>query len=227
MRLPHLLSEKMGLDLSAPARIIPMGRRSVTGRLSFRKKLVGFESQLEHDFLVRAEMDPTVTEVFEQPVTIPCVDESGRPTKYTPDFLVRHDDGREVLWEVKFTAELRAERHRLRARLRAGRSFAKEHGLGFRLATDRLIRARDFANLTLLRRYLYDPEEKAVEAALLGVIRRAGATTPRVAIDAAFQTEADRQAAIAPLWRLMANGIIRADLNMPLTMASSISARGA
>src|SRR5690606_14451864 len=145
MRLPHLLSEKMGLDLSVPARIIPMGRRSVTGLISFRKKQVGYESQLEHDFLVRTEMDLTVTEVFEQPVTIPCIDERGRPTKYTPDFLVRHDDGRQVLWEVKFTAELRAKRHRLRARLRAGRSFANQHGLGFRLATDRLIRPRDFA----------------------------------------------------------------------------------
>lgn len=227
MRLPHLLSEKMGLDLSVPARVIPMGRRSVTGRLSFRKKLVGFESQLEHDFLVRTEMDPTVTEVFEQPVTIPCVDEKGRATRYTPDFLVQHDDGRGVLWEVKFTNELRAERHRLRARLMAGRSFATQHGLGFRLATDRLIRASDFANLTFLRRYLYDSEEKAVETVLIDVIRRAGATTPRAAIDTAFQTEVDRQAAIAPLWRLMAIGIIRTDLNTPLTMASSISARDA
>lgn len=227
MRLPHLLSEKMGLDLSAPARIIPMGRRSVTGRASVRNKLVGFESQLEHDFLVRTEMDPTVTEVFEQPVTIPCVDENGRRTKYTPDFLVQHDDGRQVLWEVKFTTELRTEWRRLKARLMAGRSFANQHGIGFRLATDRLIRARDFANLTLLRRYLYLPEEKAVETALLGVIRHAGTTTPRAAIDSAFQAETDRLAAIAPLWRLMAIGIIRADLNTPLTMTSSISARDA
>lgn len=197
----------------------------MTGRAIVRKKPVGFESQLEHDFLVRIEMDPTVVEVFEQPVTIPCLDEKGRRTKYTPDFLVQHDDGRQVLWEVKFTEELRAERHRIRARLLAGRTFARQHGLGFRLATERLIRARDFANLRFLRTYLNDQEQIEVEATLIGAIRRAGTTTPRAAIDSAFASEADRQAAIAPLWRLLANGLLSADLDKPLTMASPISAR--
>lgn len=225
MRLSDVLPEKMGLDLRVPARTIPMGRRSVTGRVIVRGKAIGCESNLEHDFLVRLAMDPTVADVLEQPVTIPYVDIKGRRSRYTPDFLVRYICGNQTLWEVKFSDEIKTERRRLKARLVAGRSFAAEHGLRFRLITERLIRAPDFKNLTFLRGFVENREEPVVETAILAAIRREGASTPRQAIDAAFSNDADRQAAIAPLWRLVANGIVIADLMSPLTMTSPISAR--
>lgn len=225
MRLPDVLPEKMGLDLRVPARTIPMGRRSVTGRVIVRGKAIGCESNLEHDFLVRLAMDPTVADVLEQPVTIPYVDMKGRMSRYTPDFLVRYVCGHQVLWEVKFVDEIKTERKRLKARLVAGRSFAAEHGLRFKLITERLIRAPDFKNLAFLGDYLENHEETAVEAALLAAIRHDGTSTPRRALDAAFSNDAGRLAAIAPLWRLVANGIVVTDLMKPLTMSSSICAR--
>lgn len=84
MRLPDVLPEKMGLDLRVPARTIPMGRRSVTGRVIVKGKAIGCESNLEHDFLARLAMDPSVADVLEQPVTIPYVDINGRRSRYTP-----------------------------------------------------------------------------------------------------------------------------------------------
>lgn len=225
MRLPDVLPEKMGLDLRVPARTIPMGRRSVTGRVIVKGKAIGCESNLEHDFLARLAMDPSVADVLEQPVTIPYVDINGRRSRYTPDFLVRYICGNQTLWEVKFSDEIKTERRRLKARLVAGRSFAAEHGLRFKLITERSIRAPDFKNLTFLRGFLEIQEDAAVEAAILAAIRQKGTSTPRQAIDAAFSSEADRRAAIAPLWRLLANGIVIADLLQPLTMTSPISAR--
>ncbi|HTU28315.1 MAG TPA: TnsA endonuclease N-terminal domain-containing protein [Solirubrobacteraceae bacterium] len=64
------------------------------------ERLVGFDSQLELVILRALDRDARVVDYLEQPVTIPYVLE-GEAHEYTPDVIVRLDDGRAFIIEAK------------------------------------------------------------------------------------------------------------------------------
>jgi len=63
-------------------------------------RLVQFDSDLELVVLRQLDRDPRVVEYQEQPVTIPYVLD-GEAREYTPDVMVRLDDGRAFMIEAK------------------------------------------------------------------------------------------------------------------------------
>jgi hypothetical protein len=63
-------------------------------------RLVQFESELELVILRQLDSDSRVVECQEQPVTIPYVID-GEAREYTPDVMVRLDDGRAFIVEAK------------------------------------------------------------------------------------------------------------------------------
>jgi hypothetical protein len=90
------------------------------------------ESSLERDFVYRAVLCPSITQIRHQPFQLTL--SSGR--KYTPDFLVRHRRGPPTVVEVKpaskssgYRAAFDEASHRL-----------AERGVRFVLANDRAIR---------------------------------------------------------------------------------------
>src|SRR5258708_4261077 len=128
-------------------RRIPLSRRShVTGFQPVPTGAAEHESALERDFVTLATCADPTAKITSQPVTIRFGD-GGRLRRYTPDFLVRWSDGRSDLVEVKYRTDLRAFWTQLRPGFAAARDWAREHGVRFRIATDRSIRVRGHSRI--------------------------------------------------------------------------------
>lgn len=210
-------------DEQLPRRRIPLGRRSLTGRMPVKGSMVHHESALEGDLLVLLDANPTVRHVLEQPVRIPYRNARGRRRTYVPDFRATFCDGSRTFFEVKYRDDLRAEWGALRPRLRAGVAHARAVGARFKILTEVEIRGPLLANLRFLRRFRPttkpdDPTEEHLVASLEAL----GTATPASLLAQAYASEAHRLTAIPAIWRLVAGGRIGTRLSLPLTMASQI-----
>ncbi|MGF1659530.1 MAG: TnsA endonuclease N-terminal domain-containing protein [Rubrimonas sp.] len=153
----------MSVICKKPVRKIGRSARSITGYASLFRESVQFESSLEHDFLVRVALTPSVVRVVSQPVRISYVKPSTGPTTYTPDFLVeyRQERGalRQVFYEIKYRVDLREHWETLKLAFRAAIDWSREHGVEFRLVTETKIRDDAIWNAILLKRYLRVPDD--------------------------------------------------------------------
>ena len=200
-----------------------MGRRSVTGKLPVRGRMVPFESTLERDLLFILDADRRIRRVIEQPVRIPYVSDAGRKTTYVPDYEADRRDGCGTLIEVKFERELRERRLELGPRVRAAVAFARLRGMRFKIYTERKIRTPYLANLKFLKRYRTAPNsDDPTEEHLVAILERMGTAAPATLIEEAYACHDNRAKAIPALWGLVGSRRIRADLTRPLTMASAI-----
>lgn len=93
---------RSGLDAFSVQRPLPAWTAPKSGVFQSDKldRLVQFESDLELLILRQLEADPQVVGYQEQPVTIPYVLD-GEVHEYTPDVIVRLDDGRAFIIEAK------------------------------------------------------------------------------------------------------------------------------
>jgi hypothetical protein len=91
-----------GLDRFSVRRPLPAWTAPKVGVFESPKlgRLLQFESELELVILRQLDADPRVVEYAEQPVTIPYVID-GEAHEYTPDVIVRLDDGRAFVVEAK------------------------------------------------------------------------------------------------------------------------------
>jgi hypothetical protein len=90
------------LDAFSVQRPLPIWAQARSGvfRSDKLERLAQFDSELELLILRQLEADPRVVEYVEQPVTIPYVLD-GEAREYTPDVIVRLDDGRAFVIEAK------------------------------------------------------------------------------------------------------------------------------
>lgn len=205
-----------------PARKIGPARRSVTGRVVIRGRSIAFESSLERDFALLMDFDRNVVGVKSQPIRISYRSPEGRRRFYVPDFLVERVSGPPLLCEVKYREDLRRDWTTLRPRLRAAVGYAMRNGMRFSIMTDVEIRGPHLDNVVFLRRFRGRVPDEPLEAHLMRTIAALGETTPQALLVAAYGTEERRMRAVAPLWRLLAERRIEANLFEPLTMASPI-----
>ncbi|WP_428249815.1 TnsA endonuclease N-terminal domain-containing protein [Ferrovibrio sp.] len=124
------------------ARRVVTGRKPrVTGRYPSMKsnRTVQWESQLERDFIMLLEFDPSVCRYREQPKTVEIKVHNGPNFHYTPDFYAERLDGRYV-YEVKEARELQKDDIRRRLTL-AGELMVSE-GYFFQVVTEETIRVQ-------------------------------------------------------------------------------------
>jgi hypothetical protein len=194
-------------------RRIPLSRRShVTGYGCFGSGAIEHESALERDFVILTSFADPDAVIVSQPMTIRFEDE-GRQRRYTPDFSVRWSDGRFELVEVKYRADLRANWSLLRPGFSVARDLARERGGRFCIATDRSIRCPRLENakrLLPLRRAAFDP---GLAEPALRATRSLTAPTFGKIIDA---MDSDRAVALSAVWRLIAHGGLKVDLDAPI-----------
>jgi hypothetical protein len=177
------------------------------------------ESALERDFVTLTSFLDRGVSIPSQPVTIAYSDGT-QSRRYTPDFLVRWSARPAELIEVKYRADLRANWDRLRAAFIAGRSWAREHGATFRIATERSIRGGILENAKRLLPLRTAPLDVDVAEQVLLWARSMEAPTFGGALAALSD---NRAAALASVWRLIARGALRVDLSVPITLATRIS----
>jgi|SRR6516164_2622333 hypothetical protein len=194
-------------------RRIPLSRRShVTGFRSASTGCVEHESALERDFVTLTLFDDAGAEITSQPVTI-RFEHDGRARRYTPDFLVRSSDGTGNLVEIKYRADLRTQWERLRPAFDAARRWAAAHDLRFRVATESTIRV---VRLDIAKRLLplrSAPMDATLAATALAAAAEMVCPTFQTLVDA---LPANREAALAVVWRLIARGRLRVDLTSPI-----------
>jgi hypothetical protein len=204
---------------------------SVTGLVADDRsaRSTGYESSLERDFIKHLIFNQNVFKHEEQPLTIEFTDIAGKQRRYTPDFLVfyRRDialtrDWRPLLVEVKYRSDLFKHWIELKPKFRAARSYAKKHGWGFAIITERELRTPYLKNITFLLEFRKYPRDEVGSQLLLEAVANRNATTPAGLLDL-ISEDAMRRATLLPvLWQLIANGDIVIDLEQQLTMISPI-----
>jgi TnsA endonuclease N terminal len=110
----------------------------VTGRFASRKmgRMIPWESQIERDFILLAEVDASVTGIHAQPFEIE-IGFDGAMHRYTPDFLLETIAGTEV-HEIKPDADLTDDE--LRRKLEKAGQVIAEMGHRFVVTPESFIR---------------------------------------------------------------------------------------
>jgi hypothetical protein len=118
------------------------------------------ESSFERDFVYRAALCPTVVHIAHQPFALRA--RGGR--SYTPDFLVRHSDGTEVVVEVKPASRVAG----YRTVFNDATEQLVERGVGFLVLTEEQIRRnKAHRRAALVLRYRkFTPAAQSCEAVL-------------------------------------------------------------
>jgi len=125
------------------------------------------ESSFERDFVYRAALCPTVVHIAHQPFSLRS--KGGR--SYTPDFLVRHSDGAEVVVEVKPTSRVAG----YRTVFDEASTQLNERGMGFLVLTeDQLRRNKAHRRAALILRYRKTAPSRPSCDAVLELLRQAG-----------------------------------------------------
>lgn len=193
-------------------RRIPLSHRShIIGSQPLATGVAEHESALERDFVTLASFADEGAVVKAQPVTI-RFEHAGRNRRYTPDFCIDWSAGGVDLVEVKYRTDLRMDWSRLRPAFVAARSWAREHGMRFRIATERGIRGPRLEAAKRLLPLRTVPIDMAL--AELAIARAQGDGLAFISLVDALPTT--REAGLAVVWRLIARGALTVDLSVPI-----------
>ncbi len=211
------------MDSSIPARLVGVRSRGLSGRVALDQGSAGFESSLEQDLIELLDFDPRVSELLTQPFSI-YHQEDGRRRRYTPDLRATFfgDLPEVIVYEVKYQDELRADWKRLRARFGAAYRHCRQNGWRFKVLTEKHIRTPYLGNVKFLRRFIRLPEQELISGQLLYALKATGPTTVQALLSAAYMSSEARLRAIPVLWKMVADRRLGCDLNVPLTMSSTI-----
>jgi hypothetical protein len=188
--------------------------------------LVPYEGSLERDFLELMDFGRTVGYMGAQPLRIMFNDDLRR--RYTPDYLCKFSpEGARAKWspalyEIKPREVLRAQWRDLRPGFQHARLVCRQRGWRFRIATERFIRVPRLDSIKFLRGYLDRPDHDCIGQILYRRMNELRLSTPEELLADAFASMDRRLEAVGILWKLVADGRIKIDLNRPLNMASPI-----
>ncbi len=203
-------------------RSIPLGRRSVTGRLQSRfGKELAYESRLEKDALVLLQFDQWVTDLEVQPFEIRA---DGIARHYTPDILATWQSashspyGRaRAIIEVKDRKTLRREAQTLEPRFNAIRRYCEGQDLPFVIMTEDHIRIPMWKAADDLLPYWYEALEPSVWLSIAATISDQGeaATVGSVTLglmDAGMSVDVVKPA----IYHFLARRRLLTDLDRPI-----------
>lgn len=137
-------------------KITNTGGKKVIGKFPSLKmnSTIWWESQIERDYIYLLEIDPTVKSYSSQPMKLTYYD-AGKTRTYTPDFLVRRPQGKQIV-EVKPESKVNDDlvidlcRHII--------PVCTEMGMEFVVVTDSMIRQQPkLNNIKLLYKYARNP----------------------------------------------------------------------
>ena len=208
----------------APTRDIGIGTRGVTGVVpSFGK----YESSLERDLMEILRFDPSVERFVPQPLTIEYFDRDGKSRNYTPDGLIQFKAASvswaiPVLFEVKYRADFRKNWKILVPKFRAAKTYCLRQGWRFEVFTEREIRTPYLDNVKFLWAYREQMPSPDVPPLILQTLWDLDEADPDILLCALCHDATNRARMIPVIWHLIATGAIGCDLNVPLTMRSSI-----
>lgn len=185
----------------------------MTGFRPLDGEAVEHESGLERDFVLLTRWRDPGALITAQPLTI-TFQSDGRSRRYTPDFRVV-SGGRSELVEIKYRADLRQQWTRLRPAFEA----VRRTGECFRIVTESAIRGPLLDNARRLLPLREAPLDAAVAARAMATARSLATPTFGAVASAAAE---DRAQALGAVWRLIARGLLDADLTRPVLLDSVV-----
>lgn len=195
---------------------------TVVGRVPSRKgTAIQFESALEMDFIYLLQFDSDVGKIFDQPVKIDYVDDTGKAHTYVPDFLVEYRNRTNVLFEVKYAKDLRKNRKLLKPKFEAAKQFALSRDWEFRTINEKQIIRPYTENAKFLLPYHDFQADEAVTAQLLDALGNSK-STPNLLIRSLSNDPNVWPSLIGPLWSLVVQRKISCNLFKPLNMNSPV-----
>lgn len=219
-----MVPELLGMHDTPAREFVKKSTVRPTGYFASRKSqaMVQFESMLERDFLIVAEVTPDVIGVASQPVTLAYRFE-GRSRFYTPDFLVQ-TQCRRIVVEVKPASKLDEKWRRKEHIFR--RHFMSQ-GREYWIVTDEWIRREPrHSNVRLLmaQRQRNVPSEflLQVNSKLAGGRQTTLADFLDDLADASLRDDARRW-----IYALVYRGVIEINLDTPLSDDISVTLRKA
>lgn len=171
---------------------------------------------------VTSFLDPDAL-ITSQPVIITFVD-GALKRRYTPDFLVCRAAQSVVgadLIEVKYEADLSANRVVLEPGFAAARAWASERQAAFRVVTEREIRGPLLQNAKRLTPLRTAPIDSDVAQLVLVAARSLESPTFGKVLATLPQS---RSISLTTIWRLIARRELRVDLSAEITFDSPVSA---
>ncbi len=192
--------------------VTPSGRR-VRGYFPSRKmgRLIAWESQLERDAILLLEFSPGVLRYREQPERV-HFQLDGDAALYIPDFELELADGQMMHVEVKPAAKL--EKPDIALRFEAIARHYARIGRGLRILTEAHIRRTPLLQNLQLLAYHLGRHDQAEQRRLLDALWRSPAQT----VDAAAAV----LGGVKFVYRLLAAGCYRCDLDQPVSSATPI-----
>jgi hypothetical protein len=202
-------------------RRIPLSRRShIIGFQALHTPgLTEHESALERDFVTLTSFCDASAKIVSQPITLWFLDNS-KSHRYTPDFLVLWSNDTSELIEVKYWKDLKKQWKQLRPALACARTWAREHGATFRIATERTIRRPLLENARRLLALRTAPLDRTLADQLLNAVTLLPDPTFGALVAAVRH---DRAAVLGTLWRMIAQGELRVDLRMPIGVQTRLA----
>lgn len=214
-----------------PVRKIPRSYCHVTGLVSSEKsgEMIAYESRPERYFIKQVSFNPNVKSCEEQPVKIPYSLKNGKPSHYTPDFLVHFNEHltsseywKPLLVEVKPRHRLFKDWAILHPKFLAAREYSYRRGWEFTIITDRELVTPYLDNIIFLTRYRNYPISKTDEDLVLDILENLANPTPESILQKITKDNNQIMHLIPVLWKLVANFEIGIDLEVRLNMHSHI-----
>ncbi|MBF4290934.1 TnsA endonuclease N-terminal domain-containing protein, partial [Vibrio anguillarum] len=189
-------------------RTIPKNYRNLTGlAASTKAEKPFFESTLERDFLTLLEFDRSVYTYDVQPIEVSWTDDNERHRVYTPDVLVHYYPPQQnILYEVKYRSDLRANWKELKPKFKAAISHAKSNGWRFKLITEVEIRTSYMENARFLLPYLRVETNEEHSDMLLRQLVQMRQCSIEALIKAIFNDRWAQAELVPTLWYLIASG---------------------
>jgi len=221
-RLARMGTTKRGARRTSrikPVRRITNFGRKVIGKFPSVKtgRPVWSESPLERDYIFLLEFDPDVVFYREQPLRLHYLLD-GTVCTYTPDFLVERSSGAKQIVEVKPEKVALGEEYGRFSRAVA--SVCEKEGYEFLTATEKLIRTQPrLDNVKLLHRYARATilPQHLIECRRFFIECR----KPSLGLLAEYLSAKGIAKQVA--YALVHQGVVTADLNAPLTVASPVT----
>ncbi|MCM3410213.1 TnsA endonuclease N-terminal domain-containing protein [Metabacillus litoralis] len=135
-------------------------------------KMIPWESTLERDFIKLLDFDPTVISFQSQPIRIDYLFQ-GKERKYYPDFLVKKNDYKNYIYEVKALNKTNEERNIVK--FQVGRRYCLENNMKYVIVTEKDIRKGYLIeNLDLLSEARKELTSKRIMSEIINVLEKIG-----------------------------------------------------
>lgn len=209
-----------------PIRKITKGNRSISGYFNSHKnkRMVAFESSLEHDFFLMLEFDSSVLSFEEQPFKLQYECE-GNKYYYTPDALVHYADSSSV-FEVKYQAMIDTSEDLQRKLLCIEHHFKVENKYQFNLFTDETVTPIYLQNL----KFLYKPQfmtksESLYKTFLNAYLELKAPTSLNNFLTMVDKDSSNHKNLLSHLWSFIFHNPTVVDLQQKLSMNSLLQVR--